>query len=251
MKQKTTLTLLLLLFTVFSFAQYRNGNLNFLSESGEKFYVELNGQKINDYPQSNLRIENLNEPDYDVRIVFANRNLPQIIKNKVAIVDAEGVFRDATYKIKKEKGRRTKMKLTFVAMVPVTGYYNGPRNVFVIQYHQSEPTPGYPEPPLEPGCRNHLPMSNADFNSALATVKNQNFDETRLKIAKQIVSANCMSTDQIVKIAGTFGFDENKLDFAKYADDFCTDPGTYFKVNNVFGFSSSAEELSDYVQSKG
>ena len=41
-------------------------------------------------------------------------------------------------------------------------------------------------------------MSPKDFSNALATVKNQNFDETTLKTAKQIASANCLNVNQII-----------------------------------------------------
>ena len=41
-----------------------------------------------------------------------------------------------------------------------------------------------------------------------------------------------------------------KLDFAKYAYDFCIEPRNYFKLNGIFSFSSNVDELSDYVQSR-
>ena len=84
----------------------------------------------------------------------------------------------------------------------------------------------------------------------LATVKKQGFDETRLKTAKQIASSNCLNTNQIIQICQTFGFEETKLDFAQFAYDYCVEPKNYFKLNNIFGFSSSVDTLTDYVQSK-
>jgi hypothetical protein len=93
-------------------------------------------------------------------------------------------------------------------------------------------------------------MSPKDFSNALATVKNQNFDETTLKTAKQIASANCLNVNQIIQLVKVFSFEESKLDFAKYAYDYCVDPKNYFNLNNVFSFSTSVEDLSDYIQSK-
>jgi hypothetical protein len=61
------------------------------------------------------------------------------------------------------------------------------------------------------------------------------------------VSANCVTSDQVVAICNLFGFEASKLDFAKYAYDHTIDRRNYFKVNNVFGFSSSKEELSEYT----
>jgi len=104
--------------------------------------------------------------------------------------------------------------------------------------------------PAPVGCTNAYAMSSGNFSSALATVKNQGFDETRLKTAKQIAQSNCLNTSQIAEICNVFGFEETKLSFAKFAYDYCTEPNNYFKLNNVFSFSSSSEDLSDYVSGR-
>ena len=104
--------------------------------------------------------------------------------------------------------------------------------------------------PATVGCINAWAMSSSDFNSALSTIKNQSFSDSQLKTAKQIASNNCLNTSQIVQICQIFSFEESKLDFAKFAYDHCTEPKNYFKVNNVFSFSSSSDELNDYVQGR-
>ena len=92
------------------------------------------------------------------------------------------------------------------------------------------------------------PMTTSDFNAAKSTIKESSFDDTKLTTAKSIASSNCLTCDQIVQICNLFSFEENKLTFAKYAYKYTTDPKNYFKVNNVFSFSSSKEELSEFVQ---
>ena len=113
-------------------------------------------------------------------------------------------------------------------------------------YHQREVR----EQPVPVGCRRAYPMSDPDFSSALSTIKNQGFDETKLKTAKQIAGSNCLNTSQISQVCNEFGFEETKLDFAKFAYDHCTECNNYFKVNNVFGFSSSSDALNEYIQSR-
>jgi hypothetical protein len=114
----------------------------------------------------------------------------------------------------------------------------------------SSNTPPHHTPPAPVGCFSAYPMSSSDFSSALATVKNQSFEDTKLKTAKQVASANCMNTSQITQVCNEFSFEESKLEFAKYAYDFCTEPKNYFKLNNVFSFSTSVDELTEYVQGK-
>ena len=97
------------------------------------------------------------------------------------------------------------------------------------------------------GCA--MAMNNGDFEEAKRTVAANGFDETRLSTAKQIASSNCLSTNQIAALIKIFSFEESKLDFAKYAYDFCVDRNNYFKIANSFSFESSKTELNDYVQS--
>ena len=253
MKNKTTLTFFFLMFALVAFAQrYPVGHLTVFSENGEKFFLILNGQQQNSSPLSNIRVEGLTEMGYNVQVIFMNRGVSALSKD-ISIADADGEMRDVTYKIKKDRKKKSKRNFQFVSMVPVRDHYNAPNTVFVIRYQPPVIVVPVDEPiqSFEPvGCRDNYPMGPTDFRNALATIKNQGFDDTRAKIAQQIVSANCLSTDQIIQVANTFGFDQSKLEFAKFAYDFCTDPKNYYKLSNVFGFSSSTEELSDYVQSR-
>ncbi len=53
--------------------------------------------------------------------------------------------------------------------------------------------------------------------------------------------------DEVKDICMIFSFEESKLDFAKFAYTRCTDRNNYFKVTEVFSFSSSTEELNAYT----
>src|SRR5690554_2887403 len=98
------------------------------------------------------------------------------------------------------------------------------------------------------GCQNANGMNLSDFNSALSTLKKTGFEDAALKTAKQIALTNCLTVDQIMKICETFKFEKTKLNFAKYAYDSCTETQNYFKVNDVFSFNNSVNELNDFIQ---
>ncbi len=100
------------------------------------------------------------------------------------------------------------------------------------------------------GCYNAYAMQSRDFDEARNTLKNEGFDETRLDMAKQIASTNCLNTTQISALCQLFSFEGSKLEFAKYAYDHCTDPKNYFKLSNIFSFSSSKTELNNYIQGR-
>ncbi|HEU0135952.1 MAG TPA: hypothetical protein VFQ50_01535, partial [Flavobacterium sp.] len=113
MKQKFTSTFLFLLFiTLNTFAQAPPmGHLTIFSEDGDKFYLVLNGEKINDVPQTNLRVEELTQPYYNAKIIFDDKAKAEISKNYLQIADVDGIFMDVTYKIKRDKNNANKMKL--------------------------------------------------------------------------------------------------------------------------------------------
>lgn len=322
MKLKTTLTVFTLFLSFLFFGQIQPfGHLTIFSEDGDKFYLVLNGERINDVPQTNIRVEELVQPYYNAKIIFEDKERQEISKNFLQIADADGIFMDVTYKIRREKNKPTKMRLNFFSMIPVVPDFVVPSNVFVRRWGQPAPpqqvivqqsapiggvvqqttttttTTGMNtgvnagvsvggvgvnisinEPvfgasttitetttvttggtavitqPREviiednnPTCENRRPMNPGDFNAALQTIRNQGFDESRLKTAQQVAQNNCLNTNQIIEICKTFGFEETKLNFAKFAFDACVEPRNYFKVNNVFDFTSSADELNDYI----
>lgn len=305
MIRKITLSVILLV-SMLSYGQFAPvGHLNIFSEDGDKFYLILNGEQINDTPQTNLRVEDLNQPYYNVKIKFADKSIQDISKNALMIADADGKFSDVTYKIRSDKKNKTKKKMNYFSSTPVAPDFIPPSNVYVVHYGQpgSATTQTTTTTTTQTGgvnvgvsvggvsmgvsvndgsgghsvtqtttttsssvvhsssnevnynddrrrCRGRYSMSNGNFNAAIATLKKQNFEDARLKTAKQIVTANCMSVDQIIQIANLFNFEDNKLDFAKYAYDYCIEPRNYFKLNGIFNFSSNAEELSDYVQNR-
>lgn len=94
-------------------------------------------------------------------------------------------------------------------------------------------------------CR--IPMTSSSFEAARGTLQNNKFEDNKLSLAKQIIADNCMTTTQIETICRLFSFDDSRLEFAKYAYAYCTDPQNYFKLNNVFSFESSKSALNDYV----
>ena len=94
----------------------------------------------------------------------------------------------------------------------------------------------------------NLGMNPRDYEDAVRIINNETFDEKRLDAAKRIITANPMSTRQIVGICKLFTFEANKLDFAKYAYHRCVDPNKSFLLDEVFTFRSSKEELFEYIQ---
>jgi len=98
------------------------------------------------------------------------------------------------------------------------------------------------------GCP--MPMSHEDYEGAKNTIAAKTFENDKLTIAKQIASSNCLTAGQVKGIMALFTFEENKLDFAKFAYMHTYDKGNYYKVNDSFQFSSSTDALNQYINSQ-
>lgn len=313
---KKSLLFLLLAVPVMLMAQVqqKTGNLTIFSEDGDQFYLVLNGEKQNNVPQANLRIEELPQPYYNARIIFADSSIGTISKNNLMLMSADEVMMDVTYKIKKDRGG--KAKLNYYSSIEVVPDYIPPAGAHVYSYGRPDVVRvsdgrtfsrttttttqtgngvyanvsmngvgvgvniAIDDPVMNQtstttttttthstgngGNRNHdddyddrndrrrrgcngRAMSNSDFAAAVKTISNTSFDDSKLSTAQSIASNNCLTTDQVVKICNLFGFEETKLKFAKHAYEYTTDQKNYFKVNDVFSFSSSKEELSEFV----
>lgn len=105
--------------------------------------------------------------------------------------------------------------------------------------------PGYNGPI---GC--HWPMSDPDFSGAMQSINSKSFESDKLTIAKQILGSNCMTCNQIKTIMLAFSFEDSRLDFAKYAYGYVYDPGNFYKLNDAFTFSSSIDELNEYINGR-
>ncbi|MFD2551826.1 DUF4476 domain-containing protein [Bizionia sediminis] len=127
---KITLLFMLLASTLSSFAQ--TSRLTIFSEDAEPFYLFLNSIRQNESAVVNIAVDYLPNDYYDVKVVFANQNLPQIQKKYLATVDVDGAHGEFVYKIKNgRKGR----KLRFFSFTPFQAVLPPPNNVAVIPFN--------------------------------------------------------------------------------------------------------------------
>ncbi|MBO4653942.1 MAG: DUF4476 domain-containing protein [Bacteroidales bacterium] len=93
-----------------------------------------------------------------------------------------------------------------------------------------------------------MPCSDWDFKEIKQLIQNETFEHQKLTIAKQATAAELLTVDQLAEIAMLFDFENTKLEYLKFAYDYCYDPNKYYKLNKVFDFSHSIDELNEYIQ---
>lgn len=94
-------------------------------------------------------------------------------------------------------------------------------------------------------------MSPSTMASVLDQLKKQSFEDNKMNVIKQVLGSNCISTAQVKQLMSEFSFEENKLKVAKMCYAKTTDKGNYFMLNDAFSFSSSADELQQFLETKG
>lgn len=109
-------------------------SLNIFSENGDKFYVYLDGKKQNDIARSNIRIDQLPDLYYSAKIVFEDPSISAIVKNNLYVSDGDDVMRDASYRIRHEKG--SKPRLTFYSMLPLQKNFVPTADMYVFHFGQ-------------------------------------------------------------------------------------------------------------------
>jgi hypothetical protein len=95
------------------------------------------------------------------------------------------------------------------------------------------------------GCEN--PVTSGRFDDIIESIASKDFEDSRLTVAKQAISSNCMFVSQVKEIINLFDFERSKLEFAKAAYNSTYDIDNYYQVNEEFDFESSVEELNSYI----
>ncbi|MCX7861585.1 MAG: DUF4476 domain-containing protein [Bacteroidales bacterium] len=285
------------------------GLLTFFTKEGEKFWVIVDGKKINKEPQYLVENIPVNMKWGKVKIIFEDPKLGSVDKT-YQVVDVDENWCHVKYMIryneKKKKYEIRDLDATFEVLSktqpsqpaqpattqptptaqptqPTTPTQNnninlnmsvtetptgiqmqtgvsGVQQTTVVTHQTTTTTTTVPantipitQPVIQPASPSNTncarPMNETDFQSALSSIKSKSFEDAKLTMAKQIASSNCLLATQVRDIMKSFGFENTRLEFAKYAYTYTYDKGNYFKVNDAFNFESSIEELNEYIQS--
>lgn len=102
-----------------------------------------------------------------------------------------------------------------------------------------------PAPPVQ-----RCEVSNAEFDGIKGSINKISFNSSKESQLKSITRGRCFSVDQIKQLLNLFSFESSKLDLAKYLYEFCIDKQNYYRVNDIFSFSSSVDDLNKFIQTR-
>lgn len=94
-------------------------------------------------------------------------------------------------------------------------------------------------------------VTDKELADIKAQINKQSFSNTKMTLAKQVIKAKkCFTTDQIIEILKLFNYDSLKMDLAKYAYDYVTDMGNYYKTANLLRYEFDRQSLLEYYKNK-
>jgi hypothetical protein len=98
------------------------------------------------------------------------------------------------------------------------------------------------------GCP--MPLLPNEFESLKSSINSKTFEDSKMTLAKQATGSACLTAHQVKDIMLLFTFEDNRLEFAKYAYGRTYDLGNYYKVNDAFTFELTIDELNEYINSR-
>lgn len=93
-------------------------------------------------------------------------------------------------------------------------------------------------------------LNNEDLNDLKARVEDRITDTERLKLMKSVLEQRTYYSVQVRTMVDWLAFESSKLDFAKWSYERALDKQDYWKLEDVFSFSSSKDEFNQYISSR-
>lgn len=196
-------------------------SLSVKASAGQSFWLFVDDVLQNENSAKSICLQNMPPRDYYIRVEMDNQE-----HNCVGqFIQLDG---SKSFEFTQHNG--------FFGLISIQG---GFRPELTLQFYENQPNSNI-----------LLGLNPADFNQAKEQIKNESFDNSRLNLAKQIVSGNGMNAAQITEICKLFSFENNALEFAKFAYQYCLDANKYYLVNEAFKHDSSKRELNEFINGK-
>ncbi|MDG1260840.1 MAG: DUF4476 domain-containing protein [Flavobacteriales bacterium] len=89
-----------------------------------------------------------------------------------------------------------------------------------------------------------------EFNFIKSSIKDKMFADEQAEMAKGHIRKGCLSNDQMKEIVSIFSMDDDKVNIIKFMYDYSTSPETFYEFRQLLTFSSTKEELDEFLLGK-
>ena len=190
------------------------------AQNHETFQVYIDGDLVNNVPNSEVLANNLDSRLHEVVVILAHP------AHKAAV---------------------TQLYASNPAPIITVSY--DMRRQQMLLYSNSQPGFGMnPAPPTPPTPK---VASDQWVDQMVTIIKGQSFDSEKLSTAKGLLtSGQLLTASQIAHIAKELGFSSSQTDFLKAAHPYCADPQNYEIALAVLTFSSDREAVRTFINTQ-
>ena len=185
-KLLTLLSIVLFSFTAFS----QHSIITVFSDDGEKFSLYVNGEKINNTPQTRVADVKITSEMSNLKIEFVNSSIPAIKKN-VMLKDVDGNYQ----------------KMVFIIKIDKKGEYKLRMNSFEAYTPEEESEVDYNDYAQESGETVTTTISVSGTDESVSSTEhasismNINADENNASLNVEVNNSNEMSSEESVDIS--------------------------------------------------
>ena len=90
-------------------------------------------------------------------------------------------------------------------------------------------------------------VPSQSMSAIKSAIDDEAFSDDKMMVAKQATKNKCLTTAQVKEIASLFDFEDDKLEYAKFAYAYTYDIDNYYQINSIFDFSSTKKSLNDFI----
>lgn len=259
MKKIFTLALLVITYSVS--AQTNAGKMSITNLSNQRIVVEVDGKKFTDRINNNdniVLVPTLPTGYHQVKVytlpVDRNNNSAMGIR-KQTLIFQKNVNVRARYHVDIVINRFGRVLFDELSMsdrnyvdIDNDNWYNNPYDDRNNPRGPRDPRDNPRDTPRDNDYGYNRPMSLQSFAAFKDAVVKERFDNSRVTIAKQVIDQNFFTTDQVKQLLQIFSTDSYKLDLAKYVYKNTVNKQDYFMLYEVLTFSSSKEDLANYIR---
>jgi hypothetical protein len=244
--------LLVLTFCLSGLLKAQN-NLILLTESGEKFWLYVNEQKINDSAQSIVKATKIWDDTCRVKVVYADKNLIDFSANAYFLQYGRSCKNlEFTYSVEKIKGKYTLtfVSTNFIAADSTQKQLAARVKEFALSHKKEQDAKNKLAENYPPPAPCTKTISDSLLQVEINILKDVHIERYRIKDAKWLISNNCLSIVQTEKVLATFDYDDAKLILAKFGYDYIVDKENFLKLVNSLLHKTEKEELKTFYTNK-
>ena len=210
------------------------------SQNHETFQVYIDGDLVNNIPNSEVLINNLDTRLHEVIVVLTHP------AHKAAATQLYAGIPSPIVTVSYDMRRQQMLLYTSQTGGNYPDYGHNP-------HHNGNHRHGHGTTPIPPSINPSVveePATVTDqwVDEMTAIIKRQSFDSEKLTAAKGLLNNGLpLTAAQIARIAQTLDFGSSQVDFLKAAYSHCYDPQNYERALTVLTFSSDRETVRNYI----